>query len=556
HLAVEDIYKMPVFKQSLTQLTSHFGQSNYGFFKKIISDIANVTKERRVSACVIITRPPEIIVCFSIADAPGGTELFVVFDSHPRPEKHPDGAAFILFNAVCTTARHLAELLYFDEDILQEPDMHWHEQLLGQCSGDVFVAAEAPPNGAKWAEIALEASLQVLRLEAQVRELQEKTQILEGEKKQIREELVGVEHEIIQMDDMLQKEKEKNERLKRKHAPHQPQRKTTAPAPTPSQAESQHGQSGFGFRNFAWRPAPGHAFSANGATRDDTTAKGKLQGDSSTARKGKPKRRHGETMRDQKKPEDEAKRSAAESVPVPKIDPIVVQLQTQDDEENRDLERQMRNLQASQPKSFDCGLCLERFQEDFIARVDLCGHVYCRQCLAGQVASKIDEHRYPILCPLCTADKTRIDAPRGACALEQYTVFEEMQMNRFSITILCRRCKQTLLVDKTEYRETKIVRCPLKGCGYTWCKLCLREVDPMIQKHTCDGTYVFDRFIRKRCPTCTTPSEKISGCNHITCVSPGCNTHFCYRCGALIVQSALPSDIVAATTAHYTKCTI
>ncbi len=120
---------------------------------------------------MIITRPPEIIACFSIADVPAGTELFVIFDSHPRPEKHPHGAAFIFYNSVRATARYLAQLLHFDEDILRDADVQWQAQLLSHCSGDVFVAAEAPPNGAKWAETALEASLQVLSLEAQVREL-------------------------------------------------------------------------------------------------------------------------------------------------------------------------------------------------------------------------------------------------------------------------------------------------------------------------------------------------------------------------------------------------
>jgi hypothetical protein len=30
------------------------------------------------------------------------------------------------------------------------------------------------------------------------------------------------------------------------------------------------------------------------------------------------------------------------------------------------------------------------------------------------------------------------------------------------------------------------------------------------------------------CPTCTTPIEKDSGCNHMTC--PKCKKHFCWTC--------------------------
>ena len=35
----------------------------------------------------------------------------------------------------------------------------------------------------------------------------------------------------------------------------------------------------------------------------------------------------------------------------------------------------------------------------------------------------------------------------------------------------------------------------------------------------------------KACPGCGTPTEKIRGCNHITCTVPDCGTHWCYLCG-------------------------
>jgi hypothetical protein len=44
---------------------------------------------------------------------------------------------------------------------------------------------------------------------------------------------------------------------------------------------------------------------------------------------------------------------------------------------------------------------------DSIARIDSCGHTFCRECLRGHVAARIDEHRYPVLCPTCSADKDK-----------------------------------------------------------------------------------------------------------------------------------------------------
>ncbi|KAF8465628.1 hypothetical protein DFH94DRAFT_783135 [Russula ochroleuca] len=57
----------------------------------------------------------------------------------------------------------------------------------------------------------------------------------------------------------------------------------------------------------------------------------------------------------------------------------------------------------------------------------------------------------------------------------------------------------------------------------------------------------------KYCPTCKTPIQKRSGCNHMSCPSPACNTHFCYICGCLIVKSTLRQEIEGATSAHYRK---
>jgi hypothetical protein len=41
--------------------------------------------------------------------------------------------------------------------------------------------------------------------------------------------------------------------------------------------------------------------------------------------------------------------------------------------------------------------------EDSIARPEPCGHPFCRDCLRGHVSARLEEHRFPILCPTCTA---------------------------------------------------------------------------------------------------------------------------------------------------------
>ncbi|KAI0723138.1 hypothetical protein C8Q76DRAFT_721731 [Earliella scabrosa] len=501
HLAVDEIHKAPIFRKSLTAVHSDYGRPTFGFFKELISTATEYSRRLSASSCAIITRPPEIIACFCITDAPA--DLYVIFDSHPRPEKHPHGAAFIFKNSIEATAEYLTNLLRYDKDLLADNTVQWQAQLLAHVSGDVFVANDAIRSDAQWADAALDASLQALGLQAHVCELESKNQNLEENTKRLNDEVSDLDDKLLQLEDELK-------RLKRQR---ESRRKT------------------------------------NGTTGHRTP----LRAGPSTCPIDTRISRH----------------ASQSTVDGNTIDPFAAQLQWDFDEENRQLERQYQYLQVTQPTFFDCGVCLERYQEDFVARVMPCDHVYCRPCLQGWVVSKIEEHRYPILCPTCTVDEARKSDPSEIDNMlvqqlgltdKQYDVFSEMQLAPFSTIIHCRKCTHTIFVDKAEYQATKIIVCPLPGCCYAWCKICSQEVEVGGPQHSCDGSSELNHLMKARgwkyCPGCQTPAEKIDGCNYISCTSPGCNTHFCYHCGELAVRSVIRQEIQSAKAAHYTKCKI
>ena len=145
-----------------------------------------------------------------------------------------------------------------------------------------------------------------------------------------------------------------------------------------------------------------------------------------------------------------------------------MRLQSEFDKEDHALSAQLTELAKSTQQLFECGICMEEMPEDSIARPDPCGHAFCRECLRGHVTARVNERRFPILCPTCTAGKGKgKEAAGGMCcgqtvnlviiscyvslevsqslALnlgltdEQYSIWTEMEMISFSVPLYCRK---------------------------------------------------------------------------------------------------------------------
>jgi hypothetical protein len=85
---------------------------------------------------------------------------------------------------------------------------------------------------------------------------------------------------------------------------------------------------------------------------------------------------------------------------------VLKELQREFDDEDSRLRTEREALANAQPLTFTCAVCKEELPEDFVARVPDCGHGFCRECLKTYAVSKLEEHRFPILCPSCIADTT------------------------------------------------------------------------------------------------------------------------------------------------------
>ena len=96
---------------------------------------------------------------------------------------------------------------------------------------------------------------------------------------------------------------------------------------------------------------------------------------------------------------------------------VAAQQQAEYEEEDRHLRAQAMALQESIPDVFQCGICLEEESEEMVARVEPCRHGFCRNCLRDYLQKKLEDHRFPILCPICIAEKVSVNP--GSTLLSQ-----------------------------------------------------------------------------------------------------------------------------------------
>jgi hypothetical protein len=81
-----------------------------------------------------------------------------------------------------------------------------------------------------------------------------------------------------------------------------------------------------------------------------------------------------------------------------------MRLQREFDDEDFALLLQRAELVNFDEPLSECSICTDEVPVDSIARIDSCGHAFCRDCLRGHVKAPLEELEFPVLCPICTAE--------------------------------------------------------------------------------------------------------------------------------------------------------
>ena len=287
----------------------------------------------------VITRPPEIVLCLKVSVETN--DVFVVFDSHPRPS-HPSGSGFVLNSSAEATAAYLDGLLSFDSSILSDPSLRWQAELLGQFSSHILLPKSRICDYPELDAILMDASIKVLRLMVELAELKRQELSLVADNEYLSSRVTQLEQTLAAVDVKGKKGKGRAFQLDAER------RSTLA-----STSASTGTRSAFHPRN------AGHPLS-------------KSQGGSNV-----------ETNEE-----------------------IAANLQAQFDQEDQRLANERKRL-LQLNRTFECRVCFDTLQEDYIAKINGCGHFFCRDCLRRHVKATVDGRRYPITCPACVADNVK-----------------------------------------------------------------------------------------------------------------------------------------------------
>ncbi|OAX43249.1 hypothetical protein K503DRAFT_708950 [Rhizopogon vinicolor AM-OR11-026] len=138
----------------------------------------------RSSAAVIITRPPNTIACAIITGF--GLDIFVIFDSRPRPS-YPFGSGLILSTSIDQAVARLQTIFpAVGQYFLSESDL-WRARLLNNVSSSIFVSNKQPIRDIQGSTI--ESGPVVLWLQAEMACLKQENAELTSAKKKLEEEV-------------------------------------------------------------------------------------------------------------------------------------------------------------------------------------------------------------------------------------------------------------------------------------------------------------------------------------------------------------------------------
>ena len=302
-------------------------------------------------------------------------DVFAIFDSHSRPD-YPDGSGLILNSSILGTAERLSRILPVDNQLLAQTNMQWQTQMLANYSAHIFVPGDLNSTSEALTQALITSSLKILALQAEIADLRSRNSALVSKQRQL-----DVEAEI-------------KESTTRK-------------------------------REWPWSGLPFSLLSVNKRYCSESSAESWLaiSAGSSPIAEPSPRRQHFSSGPSTYQPSHP---STSYSIDLSQRFSLATAIDFGDiTSPDYPFDRQQhigdRILRPKGPRAasvpppqrlFTCGVCFDEQPEDFITRIETCDHQFCRDCIQGHVKSKLQERRFPVMCPSCMTSQS--GAPGGS----------------------------------------------------------------------------------------------------------------------------------------------
>jgi hypothetical protein len=187
---------------------------------------------------------------------------------------------------------------------------------------------------------------------------------------------------------------------------------------------------------------------------------------------------------------------------------------------------------------FYCAICLENHPVSDCFTSSTCDHLhqYCRESIKTFAESLVNEGGVKIRCPgfgecqgILTEQEIKNLCDEGTW--NKYQRFREMKENPNFRE--CPSCNHPHIGNESSPEIT------CEQCHQVYCFfhanahpniLCHQYTREQLKSQM--KSYAFIKSNTRNCPTCSTPTEKNGGCNHMTCQH--CHANWCWLCGRLM----------------------
>ena len=212
------------------------------------------------------------------------------------------------------------------------------------------------------------------------------------------------------------------------------------------------------------------------------------------------------------------------------------QVNNNNEEDNKDINNEEMKSDENEEQKIECLACEELFIETKENKLEKCGHSFCNICWFNYLSVNINENKIASI--QCLANECQEEPDEDFIInliKSDQNLVNKYKKFKYELEIINNQNKKFCpFPNCNSFLELKDINNKEVKCSnnHAFCFICLEEphgnspCKENLLKNSL-SEYSKDNLIKK-CPKCSIITEKIIGCNHITC--PKCNYQWCWLC--------------------------